>query len=139
MATVPLSSPPSSHARLWARTILIIEDEPLIALHLHATLHEAGAGLIAATTADEALKLIGRNDISAAIVDVGLGGQDCYPVCEQLSGRRIPFAFHTGHPAAEVLRRWPEAPVFIKPTPVAELVAGIAALIALTSKGAGRF
>ena len=47
MAKVPLSCRPPSQARLWARTILIVEDEPLVALHLHAALREAGAGLIA--------------------------------------------------------------------------------------------
>ena len=135
MATVPLAS--LSQARLLARTILIVEDEPLIALHLHASLREAGAGLIAATTAGEALRLLTRNDVSAAIVDVRLGDQDCYPVCKELSNRRIPFAFHTGHANAEALRRWPEAPVFIKPVPVEELVAGIAALVSSTRKGVG--
>ena len=139
MATVPLPSLPSSTAQLRASTILIVEDEPLVALHLHAALREAGAGLIAATTADEALRLMSRNDVSAAIVDISLGGQDCYPVCEELSDRRIPFAFHTGHANAEALRRWPEAPVFVKPTKVEELVAGIAALVASRPKGVGRF
>jgi len=139
MAKVPLSCRPPSHARLWARTILIVEDEPLVALHLHAALREAGAGLIAATTANEALRLLSRNDVSAAIVDVSLGGQDCYPVCKDLSHRRIPFAFHTGHANAEAVRRWPEAPVFIKPTQVEELVAGIAGLVASRSKGVRRF
>ena len=138
MAPVPLHSSPLACPRLLAKTILIIEDEPPIALHLHAALHEAGAGLIAATTADEALKLIERNDVSAAIVDISLGGQDCVRVCEQLSGRRIPFAFHTGHPSAEVFRRWPEAPVFIKPTPADQLIAGIVALVATHPKGVGR-
>ena len=111
MATVPLATSPLSHGILLARTILIVEDEPLIALQLHTALQEAGASLIAATSANEALQLIRRNDVSAAIVDVSLGDRDCYPVCEELSGRRIPFAFHTGHPAANALKRWPEAPV----------------------------
>jgi DNA-binding response OmpR family regulator len=88
MATVPLTSPPSSHAQLLANTILIVADEPLVALHLHSALREAGAGLIAATTADEALRLISRNNVSAAIVDVSLAGQDCYPVCKELTDRR---------------------------------------------------
>ena len=71
-----------SPAQLQASTILIVEDEPLVALHLHSVLREAGAGLIAATTADEALRLISRNDVSAAIVDVSLGGEDCLSVCK---------------------------------------------------------
>src|SRR5690349_7988851 len=130
MATVPLAPSPLSHAHLLGRTILIVEDEPLIALHLHTALQRAGAGLIAATTASEALKLLQRNDVSAAIVDVSLGVNDCYPVCEELAARSIPFAFHTGHPTADVMTKWPDAPVFIKPTAVGNLIAGVAALVA---------
>jgi DNA-binding response OmpR family regulator len=70
MATVPLGPKHPPALRLRGRTILIVEDEPLVALHLHASLHDAGAGLIAATSADEALRLIQRNDVSAAILDV---------------------------------------------------------------------
>jgi PleD family two-component response regulator len=45
---------------LEGKTILIVEDEPLVALDLHAALRAAGASLIAATNAAEALKLIRR-------------------------------------------------------------------------------
>jgi DNA-binding response OmpR family regulator len=111
---------------------LIVEDEPLVALHLHASLYDAGAGLIAATSADEALRLIQRNDVSAAILDVRLGSQDCFRVCQELSNRRIPFAFHTGHTAADIFEKWSQAPVFLKPTPVETLVSGVAALLTAT-------
>ena len=66
---------------LDGKTILIVEDEPLVALDLHAALRAAGASLIAATNAAEALKLIRRNEISAAVVDVNLGGDNCLAVC----------------------------------------------------------
>ena len=82
---------------LAGKTILIVEDEPLIALDLHAALRAAGAGLIAATTTLEALSLIRRNEISAAIVDVALGEGDSRDVCQALFHRSIPLVFHTGH------------------------------------------
>ena len=61
---------------LAGRSILIIEDEPLVALDLHAALSRKGASVISATSAAEAAKLIGYADISAAIVDINLGTQD---------------------------------------------------------------
>ena len=133
MATVPLGPKRASDARLRGRTILIVEDEPIVALHLYASLQEVGAGLIAATSAEEALRLIRRNDISAAILDVRLGSQDCIPVCLELSNRRILFAFHTGHAVADIFEKWPQAPVFLKPTPVETLLSGIAALVSVTN------
>lgn len=39
----------SRQSRLLGASILIVEDEPLIALDLHAALSAAGAGIIAAT------------------------------------------------------------------------------------------
>ena len=113
---------------LSGATILIVEDEPLIALDLHAALRAAGAGLIAATSRSEALTLIRRNDVAAAIVDVALAGEDCRAVCQALFHRSIPFLFYTGHLDAPVLREWPEAPVLEKPKRHDEVVAAIVRL-----------
>jgi hypothetical protein len=49
-----------------------------------------------------------------------------------LSNRRIPFAFHTGHTVADIFEKWPNAQVFLKPTPVETLVSGVAALLTAT-------
>src|SRR6516225_9381787 len=62
---------------LLGRSVLIVEDEPLIALELHTALHAAGASILAATSIKEAFTLITRAQICAAIVDVNLGGHDC--------------------------------------------------------------
>src|SRR5687768_16120279 len=93
---------------LFGRTILIVEDEPLVALDLHAALRAADAGLIAAASRSEALTLIRHNDVAAAIVDVALAGEDCRAVCQALFHRSIPFLFYTGHRDAAVLKEWPE-------------------------------
>ena len=68
-------------------SVLIVEDEPLIALELHDALHSAGASILGATTAKDALELIAYAQICAAIVDVKLGGNDCSSVCAALTIR----------------------------------------------------
>jgi len=110
-------------------SILIVEDEPLIALDLHAALHAAGAGIIAATNAKEGLRLISRNDISAAVIDVRLGNQDSLEVCQALFHHRVPFLFYTAHADADLLRAWPQAPVLLKPARSEEIVARIGELV----------
>src|SRR5438477_11886787 len=97
------------HVSLFGCSILIVEDEPLIALDRHAALCAVGAGIIAATDAAEALRLIARNEISAAVIDVRLGERDSFDVCQALFHRRVPFLFYTGHVRAELLKVWPEA------------------------------
>src|SRR5437762_5666124 len=84
-----------------------------------------GAGIIAATDATEALRLITRNEISAAVIDVKLGDRDCLEVCQALFHHRVPFLFHTAHADAGLVRAWPEIPVFVKPAWTHEIVACI--------------
>jgi len=114
---------------LRGRSVLIVEDEPLIALELHNALHAAGASILAATTIKEALTLITRAQICAAIVDVNLGGHDCSSVCTALTKRSIPFMFHTEYSSAAPLSAWPQAPAVDKPAEGRTSVDAIAQLL----------
>ena len=80
------------------QSILIVEDEPFIALALEAMLLELGfdvAGSAAQVSA--ALELIGRERIDGAILDVNLGSQRIDPVADILAARPCPFFFTTGY------------------------------------------
>jgi DNA-binding response OmpR family regulator len=123
---------------LLGETILIVEDEPLIALHLHAALLASGAGLIAATSSAEALALIRRNDVASAVVDVSLARGDCHEVCDALFQRSVPFLFYTGHREADILRAWPGVPVLVKPKRDGEIVAAVIGLVRQRFPGRGR-
>jgi DNA-binding NtrC family response regulator len=114
---------------LLGRSVLIVEDEPLIALELHDTLHKAGASILAATTIKEALALIAHSQICAAIVDVRLGGHDSSSVCAALAKRSIPFMFYTGYSNAPSLSQWPSAPAVDKPAATRTLVDTIVQLL----------
>jgi CheY-like chemotaxis protein len=104
---------PSSKA-LAGRSILIVEDEPLVALEVLAAFRATGASIVSAANAKEALRTINLPDLSAAVVDINLGGGDCSLVCKRLSERGIPFVFYTGDARADILRLWPKAPVLTK-------------------------
>jgi len=109
--------------------VLIVEDEPVIALDLHAALSAAGAGIIAATNGTEALRLIRRNDVSAAVVDIRLGDRDCSAVCQALFHHRVPFLFHTAHANAAIRQAWPQVPVLTKPVTNQQIVGAVADLV----------
>jgi CheY-like chemotaxis protein len=115
---------------LHGRTVLIVEDEPLIALELREVLGEEGVSVFAATSSKKAIELIAAADISAAIVDVGLGVEDCSVVCHALDRRSIPFMFYTGNSAAAPLRAWPSVPTIIKPGTAAAIIAALTRLTA---------
>jgi DNA-binding response OmpR family regulator len=125
----PILRHPAGHTSLVGVCVLIVEDEPIIALDLHAALSAAGAGIIAATNASEALQLILRNDISAAVIDIRLGDRDCSAVCQALFHHRVPFLFHTAYASAAIRQAWPQVPVLIKPVTDREIVARVAQLV----------
>ena len=103
-------------ALLRGKTILVVEDEPLIALDLQAMLSSEGAQVIASPALDDAFRLAQRHEeISAAVLDVALGRNDCGPVCQLLEQRHVPFIFHTGYQAGGILDEWPHVPIVPKP------------------------
>ncbi|KIT16893.1 response regulator [Jannaschia aquimarina] len=114
----------SDAGSLSGRTVLVVEDEVLISLDLSLQLEDAGAAaLIAESVAQGAQLLEERSDrIDAAILDMRLPDGDSTPLAEDLTRRRIPFLFHSGHTRPEdVAERFPDAPALSKPTPWTEL------------------
>lgn len=82
---------------LAGRTILLVEDEPLIALNIGAALKKAGAVVVAARCLRDAVRLVGQDGISAAVLDLGLQDGSADTVCGPLKDRNIPFILHSGH------------------------------------------
>jgi CheY-like chemotaxis protein len=96
--------------RLDGRTILVAEDEPLVGLDIADTLQAAGAKIVRALKLEDAVNLARTAELSAAILDINLVGEDCLPVCQLLADRNIPFVFNTGYSERPVLEKWPDAP-----------------------------
>jgi DNA-binding NtrC family response regulator len=85
-----------SHA-LAGRSILVVEDEPLIVLSIIHAFEAAGAQVKAARTLAEAKCLVERDGLSAAVLDFGLGDGDADELCDRLTERKIPFVLHSGY------------------------------------------
>lgn len=115
---------------LTGKPILIVEDDPLIALDLVATVEKAGGTVIGpALNLPAALRLAQSEAIAAAVLDVRLYSGRSQPVAECLERRGIPFLFQTGHPG-EARQYSQQAPVLDKPVAPAHLIDVLARLIA---------
>ena len=97
--------------------ILIVEDEPLIAMMLEdflEVLDKRTAGTADCVAA--ALERIDGGGIDAAILDVNLrGGEKSTPIAEALAARGIPFVFATGGDEGSVDDRFRDRPRLTKP------------------------
>ena len=82
---------------LAGRSILIVEDEPLIALDIATEFERVGALVAHTATLKEALNLIEADGLSAAILDHGLQDGDSTKLCERLADRGIPFVIYSGY------------------------------------------
>ena len=85
--------PPS----LKGHAILVVEDEPLIALDITQALEAAGAAVTITNTLKHALILVEHDGLCGAIVDHALGDGDSSLLCRRLTERGIPFLIYSGH------------------------------------------
>jgi two-component sensor histidine kinase/CheY-like chemotaxis protein len=83
---------------LEARRVLVIEDEPLVAMELVSQLEDVGAMVIGpATDAVTALELIDQFRIDAALLDANLHGDAVDDIASALARNQVPFAFVSGY------------------------------------------
>jgi DNA-binding response OmpR family regulator len=100
-----------------AKRILIVEDEPLIAMMLEDFLDVLGhvvAGVVDSVAT--ALDLLGQGGIDAAILDVNLrGGETCWPIADALADADIPFILATGGGGESIVEAHRGRPILSKP------------------------
>lgn len=100
-----------------AHAILIVEDEPLIAMMLEDFLAAIGKRVIGpAESVMEALALIAAGGIDAAILDVNLrDGDKSWAVARALNAAGIPFLFASGGGGELVPEEFAGCPALDKP------------------------
>ena len=90
----------SATARLAGATVLVVEDEAIVAVELELTLAEFGCAVLGpAVSVADALALLdaGGGPPDAALLDVGLRGERSTAVAETLARAGVPFAVVTGY------------------------------------------
>ena len=83
--------------------VLIVEDDPIIALDFEDTILGFGVATIrTAGNVARALELIAERAPDFALLDVGLVREQSFAIAEKLASLNIPFAFVTGYGADKV-------------------------------------
>ncbi len=116
---------------LSGKRVLVVEDEPLVAMDIEAQLAAAGAVVVGpATAVDRALQLIAEASFDVALLDANLGGHAVDEVAAALTRRNIPFAFATGYEPETLPRSSRNVRVLAKPFNEDQLLSTVAGLIA---------
>jgi len=101
---------------LAGRRVLIVEDEPLIAMALEDVLLDLGCTIVGrAAGVDDALASIAQHAIDLAILDVNIEGGQSYAVADALRDRGVPFVFTTGAAEDSVDCRYADNVILRKP------------------------
>ena len=108
-------------------TVLIVEDDFLLAMDVEATL--VGAGAIIVGVCRSLAQAMAREDIddfAVAVLDFSLGSDTVAPFARRLANRAVPFVFHTGTPKGETsLVEWRDYPIVEKPASPHSLVSAV--------------
>jgi DNA-binding response OmpR family regulator len=96
--------------------ILVVEDEFLLALRIHALLEEADVEIVGPVgTLDEARKLADDETLDGALLDVNIDGGRVDDVVEILRRHDVPFVFVTANDADHLPPNCSRVAVVAKP------------------------
>ncbi len=105
-------------------SVLILEDEALIALDLHDELRDAGYEVAGPfTTCAAALSWLQTATPDTAILDAALKDGPCRAIAQELTRREVPFLIYSGyHEDRLLLAEFPHVTWIEKPAPCSVLV-----------------
>ena len=113
------------------KSILIVEDEPLIAMMLEDFLISLGHDVRATCdSVSEALKAAQAGDFDVAILDVNLKGESVWPVAAELRDRNIPFILATGGHVDPPPAEFANVPLIEKPYTIDRVTPALEAALA---------
>ena len=105
-------------------TVLVVEDEFIIALDLSETVKDLGYQLEGPFADKENAFLAIEDEMpDCAILDVFTDDGEVYPLADALSEAGVPIVFHSGHVTPqEVRERYPDSIACAKPCPPDKLI-----------------
>ena len=116
------------HPALRGRSILVVENELLIAMDIVQALEQAGAIATMTTTVRHALILVEHDGLSGAIMDHALDDGDSTNLCARLEARGIPYLSYSGFEPVTGANK--NAPHISKPVSMDTLMSAMEKLLA---------
>lgn len=106
--------------------VLIVEDEPVLALGLRRFLAARGFEIVGCIgSVEKATAVIDEVECDVALLDVNLRGQTAVPLAETFHQRGISMVFMSGYSRSDLPTEFSGIPLLRKPFDPNELVAVI--------------
>jgi DNA-binding response OmpR family regulator len=123
---------PGSDKSLQGARILVVEDNFLVAEAVCDLLRNKGCVVVGpAPRLERGLRLARDEELDAALLDINLNGERCFPIAEALRSRNVPFIFLTGYDDSIMIPApLRQAPLLCKPVTDFKLIATLRALLA---------
>jgi CheY-like chemotaxis protein len=119
---------------IGGKRILVVDDEPLIAMDIVASLMDEGCAVVGpAATLAKALALIDSTEIDAALLDANLAGDPVDALAAALVRRKIPFAFVSGYGREGLPEAYRQATLIKKPFQRQRLIDAVRQMTETTS------
>jgi CheY-like chemotaxis protein len=96
---------------LFGKDVLLLEDEVFVNLAAAEELEDAGCGVRAFFTMEDASKAVDDRLPDAAVLDINIAGRMSYPVAERLAQAGVPFVFFTSYDRTALPEPWINYPV----------------------------
>ena len=106
------------------KRVLVVEDDPVVAMVVEDTLRDMGLDVLIDLTLVDGITEVETGAFDAALVDVGLRGEDARPIMFALRERGIPFAAMSGGDLSQLAIEFPNVRMLSKPLDMQSL-AGI--------------
>lgn len=98
------------------KSVLILEDDPLISFDACEAITEAGLAYVAAHNCTTASRILDAAGCSCAMLDFDLRGETSLPIAMKLEQNGIPYCFVTGRSVNEIVEACGlDATVYTKP------------------------
>jgi CheY-like chemotaxis protein len=111
--------------------VLVLEDEPLIAMMIVQMLEALGCDCIGPIgNLREGLERAQTENLDGAILNLVIQGQKAYAVAETLARRGIPFGFASGAEHDPVAQQWFGRPFLTKPYTIQDIAHLLAKILA---------
>ena len=113
------------------KRVLVVEDDPVVAMVMEDTLQAMGLEVLVDLNLLDALNDVEASPFDAAMIDVGLRGENAWPVMVALQKRDIPFAVMSGGDLTGLAEEFPQVRMVNKPVSVEALQQIVRDLLAM--------